>query len=614
MRSVTENRSPTSGEKGRPGKPGLEARAVLLLAAFVPIYLFASPFRFGEKSGGRYLLGVLQHLDPELFPGDAAIVALDRFGSLFYSSAGFILHRLGVSAEALEPTWYGLYLLARLALLLALFYLGRAVDDRLGVALALLAWGAHGKASFVGGTALFVPALTHHQLAVLLCLLALGLLSSRATRGAETEPRTALTVGGLIGLALLVHPLVAIYFVAALAPALFSSRSQKLASWLPAAALLTLAAVLYLLFLAPPSMSPQEAALFLAHKADSGHVSPWHQPPYAWLKLALLLALAVAGSSRLLEGAVPRMLRAAALCGGALALALALLVDLGDSAFLTRLQPLRGFLWVQFFAEVLLLWGCVSAWRRRSTLLPALLGVLAFLALDSIWSLAWMLLALVLLVAERFVSLEAERLRTLGRLGVSLLLLSIAVFYLLGERQPLASARDGAGMIAAACLGWLVLDGSWRRRTAQLALLIVAVLAAASWREHRAVQHDLAWEETGRWVRQHTAKEARFLTRPGLPNFRFAAWRTSDSEALSALYWVDPSALQPAHDVARRFEAARRDAGWDLEALLDLGRRSGSDYLLLDGAVAAAPESALPPVFERGPYRIFALPRSEDDR
>ena len=138
---------------------------VLLVLFFTALAVWGSPFLYDVGNSGRYLVGVLRHLDPALFPGDAVVDSLARFHSLFYDSLGVGLAAVGLTPAGLSGAMFVLYALTRLLTFALLFLLVQTLaarTDPAGAAgetvwgfLFLAALAVHVKPTLLGGTQLF---------------------------------------------------------------------------------------------------------------------------------------------------------------------------------------------------------------------------------------------------------------------------------------------------------------------------------------------------------------------------------------------------------------------------------------------------------------------------
>jgi hypothetical protein len=496
----------------RAGK-GASVGLTLLLALFA---VWASPFAFDEGASGRYLPGVEQALDPTLFPGDAVVEGMRRFKSLFYTGLGVGARPFGVAG--LELLLGALYALSKLLLALAVLLVIRRLTTDWRASLLAVAWIATPKSCWVGGVTLFLPTLTHMEVALGLGLVGVWLL---------LEGR--LNLFWLVSaLSVFVHPLVTFHLLLAVFP-LLNRRKQ-----LPGFLVFAVCAAVYVLTMAP-HLSAEEGQIFLAAKGHINHISLLNQGAFGWVKLLAVTAVVVRAQYKDGDGKTG-MLLGCVLAGFASALALSALALATHSVSLALFQPMRVFFWVTLFLGLLL---AVFAAKDRLLLIVLLLWML-----DSLW--------MVPFAALIFVGRE-----DLIRYGTWLLtaLAAAALFV----HTPFESTREVAPALVLFLLsipsGWVVVPA-----------LALTLYGAAL---HRKVP-DADWTAVRRWASQNTAKGDRFVTPPGAENFRAVALRSSLTEGSSALAWVEP----------RLYVEGERDAADALADPFGFAERRGARYVI----------------------------------
>jgi hypothetical protein len=577
----------------------------LVLAVLAAVALFANPYFYDQGNSGRYLTGVLRILDPSLFPGDEVAASLSRFESIFYDGLGSVLRLVGAAPEALASTIYTLYLLSRLLLCLLLFLLGRQLSQSYWPALLLVAWAVHAKTLPLGGTQLFANTLRHTEVTILVELVALICLFRGRT----------LFFWLLASLAIFIHALVALHFILAIAPPLFLLalfRDRKLErGHIFGAVVFGAAVLLYYSLLAPPPFTAEEARIFLAAKGDINHISFAGTPLLRWLQLFGQLGLAAAVYWQYLRSERhATLLLSSTFAGAILALALSAVAIITEHPLPALIQPLRAFLWVAFFAHLLLALALGQSVRRPTALTPILLGYFLFSILESIWAIALAflgigyVLATTLPAVTKLVPPVAVE-RWSGR-ALALLAGGIALAALLGGRLP-ANLGDFRFIIPALGLALLAFP-LWRSVTGRLALvgfLFTYVLLFASlnvYNQYEAIT-DPDWQTVCRWAGQNSDKDDRFIVTYTAESFRTCAFRTAVSHDFAALAWVDPNTFVETQQQAQLIRAGFDGSAWDSDYLIGLAHEWDAVYLITDGPV----EPAVSPVFQAGRFSVIEI-------
>ena len=582
---------------------------VLLVLFFTALAVWGSPFLYDVGNSGRYLVGVLRHLDPALFPGDAVVDSLARFHSLFYDSLGVGLAAVGLTPAGLSGAMFVLYALTRLLTFALLFLLVQTLaarTDPAGAAgetvwgfLFLAALAVHVKPTLLGGTQLFPPLLRHSEAALLLALVGLVFLF----RGRR------LLFWVCAALIIFVHSIIGLQFVLSVAPPLLLLERRAWRAHLPGVLLLGAAMLAYALFFGPPAMTTAEADIFLAAKGSIDHVSLLNQDWRSWLAAVGVLALATAVYHHLLRGDRRYdLLFWAMVSGGVAGLAISALALLTRLVPLVQIQPMRTFLWVTFFAYLLLALATARAWRQAPWLGLILTGFVVSTILGFIWWLAfaglgvgYVLLARVPLLAGRVSPAGRDKLAQWGVLAVAagMLLTGLA-----GRWLP-DSLGDWGLILPAGLLAYLALAG-WSRpgaRSAVLGLLLAAALLAASIDTYAryARASDDNWQVMCAWVVENTAPTDQFYVTAPAP-FRTCAWRPALANDYSAVAWVDPTVFAQSREIDKQLRAALQAGQWDVAQLRGLAAAAGADYIIV-AQPFAAPD--VPPLFQTGPYALF---------
>ena len=581
---------------------------VWLILALALVSLLGHPFEYAERNSGRYLVGVVRAADPGLLADDPVADALGRFGSLFYRGIGWTFRILDWPPERIEPAIGGLYVATKLALSAAIVFLALGLRKHLGFALLLAAWCAQPRPSPLGGDTLWKATMTHATLASVLLVVALGFL----VRGRELGFWLAAAA------AVLVHPLDTLHLSALAIPALILARPKHGylanlgARWVGLGVFLA-ACLIYAAWLAPPALSAEEARLFMEFKGGIGHVSPLAQPFWGWVKMTIFTILAWAALRTEEAGELSwssRWLSLAILSGLVCGLVLSIAALVLDSATLFRLQPLRILPWTYFLVFLSLALAAADHLQSRLSSGPLLCATLLLVILDSLWALPTALLALVAVVATmpsplgQFVARWASR-RTLG-IAFALLFGAMIAGWLLRPSAELEFLDSPWPWVTTAPLLALLIRPEFRRQTwVNVGVAITVVLVGQTLKAHlnQRERQDQDWHQVRLWCRENTESEATFLTPPAKKNFRTVAFRTTVSEDVSAIAWVDPVAYRDLRSRVTAVARARAGDSWNLDRLARLAAEFGADYLVTDGPVS--PE--VPSLHRQGPYRVWRL-------
>jgi hypothetical protein len=578
----------------------------LLVTVFALLSLWGTPFLYDRANSGRYLLKVIQAADPALFPQDSVVESLQRFNSLFYNVLAAAFRVTGTPPAQLETVMYGLYIGYQFALFLTLFIFVRRFSDNLWLFIFVAAWAVHQKGAPVGGNSFFAPQLTHASIAFLLGLLALWALLNHKHFGYWV----------FSGVAILVHSLIGLHLVLITAPVYWYMRRRFTWETLVGGAIFATSVFLYLLYMAPPAMSPEEAMLFLQTKGDMYHISPFDQSWLEWLRAVTVLGLALLAYYTFLRDSEPAgLLTRFVVWGTIMAVLLGMIAVVFEPLRLVQMQPMRLFLWVWFFAQILLIFATVRAFGQGSPAAPLLLGVLLMDIVVSLWILAFIAFGLVYLIlstaAAYYRSSLLPAIDTGARWSVLLLLLGILGGRIMAHLFNLQvdTLLNPAPLILGGLLVMLipseVRPGRWQPILLGM-MLVVALLSASLYRHnYYAARVDSDWERVQLWSREHTIPQDRFLTTPGTEgNFRTKAFRTTVSEPMSALCWVDPLVCRDNGRMVAQVNTARQDEVWHVATLAELAAQWHVQYILVAGPYDAHIE----PIFQSGHYAIFRVP------
>lgn len=577
----------------------------------VVIAVWGVPFQYDTDNSGRYLTYVVQAADPALFPEDSAVDSFRRFGSLFYKGLEWLVREADIRPADIEPLMHRLFDVSQVLLLVLVWGLARRFSTDPLMFILLGAWYIFKQKAMLGGAALTFPSMTHGTVALMLGLASLYILLKGNVLGFWL----------LAGVAVFIHSLMALHLVVCVVPAWYFVHRRF--SWQDVVGGLCFAGCVlaYKFWFAPPTMSPEEAAIFLEARSSMYHVSPLSQGLLTYVH-ALLLMVLVGMTYRYAaryedapgkaEEKTNTFLWGAVLSGSVFALGLGLLAAAEVSVTLVQVQPMRIFTWVTAFVYLLLAQSTIRILRQRDMVGVALLGVWMLELIPSKWW--WLAMVMLTIGCMGWVFLTKQRNTTqyhgvVGG-GVSLLVLVMGVGWIFRDIVSLGPFQKAGPVLGGLLLLFLVglYASADRRRWLGMAagVFLVGTAAVNSWatvRETNPAKAD--WLAVQDWCATHTAKADQFIIVDGEDNFRVRAHRTGEGESMAALVWVDPLLHQ--HYAQRRQQikqASGKTPPWDLETLMVLAQTWEYEYVLTRGAV----QSPSPAAFEAGPYQVFAVP------
>src|SRR5262249_18264084 len=136
-----------------------------------------------------------------------------------------------------------------------------------------------------------------------------------------------------------------------------------------------------------------------------------------------------------------------------------------------------------------------------------------------------------------------------------------------------------------------------------LMIIYCLVMASVHSRQFFDERADANWDEVGLWCRQHTAKNERFITPPEKQNFRSLSLRSTYSERISQLAWVDPFVYLQNDRDANRAARGYTETGCDLSYLLALAKEWKCQYLIVKGTLPPG----VTPRYRAGPYSVVEV-------
>ncbi|MEI6084953.1 MAG: DUF6798 domain-containing protein [Verrucomicrobiota bacterium] len=520
-----------------PVPPDRRYRLLWLLAclALAWLQMTLAGYELGVGNQAIQVPFLLRLHDATLFTRDVMVgITLDAYPSLFYRG---LAHAL--SLVSLPTLYYGLHFLTTAGVFFFVIELCRAMFGSYwpGLVACLFLLAGHHRA--LAEQTLYSTCFTHTWAVFPLTLAALAMLY-------RDRPFAAFTIAGVC---FNIHALEAGQLAIALTTwAVFSVPPRKVAALL-----------LVFIVLATPTLFQmlQHREHFGADWFQLMHIrSGHHSFPFQWWRAGqadvprFLLILALAGvAMSLVPG--PHVRKTLLLTAGIALMFVAgiLFSEVWPNALVIRAQLFRSSRFLMIIALAYIAAGCVRA--RGWELIGAAL-VVACLAAPP-----WLILLPVTLLVTTLLALSHRR--------------------LLWQQATLVGSA------------LLVTLAAWRT--------IDFVPVGFAWNFHRPESsNDPGWIDAQLWAREHTARDALFLTPAQMSGFRIYSqravvgeWRDGTQLYFSARFagpwWERMEALQPgmriAPDGRRLLVQGRSLSQLDDEQILVLAKRSAVDYVVL---------------------------------
>ena len=592
----------------------------LLVIVFTFVAVIGIPFRYDHGNSGRYLLRVLRAADPELFPDDPVVNSLNRFNSLFYLTLAKAYEVTGASPQSVERTIHTLYVISKFLLMVAILSIARSFSDEVWLFVLLGAWASYRQDAPVGGEALFTNEMIHTTVSELLGLTALSFLLRQRY----------LYFWLLLAFSVLIHPLNTTHLALCVVPPMFLISRPLHRENVMGLILFVFSSLLYLLLMAPPNFSGEEARIFLNAKGTISHISPFSQSAVGWIQMVLTMALALLGLEFTGKPShKERLIAWSIISGMLLALALSLIAVFTESVRLAQFQPMRVFTWVTFLTYLLLAIVTVKAWRQTPTLGILFIAVFALEILCSLWALPFMLMGTVDLLVRGYLEKRGRDVRFWDKLVTAGIIVTVVAMLLLWRVStqfslPIATFLNPLPLGVGVMLLWLVLlrQKQYMWRVALLVAIIAYSLSAGAIHWHRYYdsraypQWDASiykarthpdWEVVQKWCRERTPKDARFIVAGGYGKFRTRSWRTVIGESMSALAWVDPQEYVRNEEQSQRVLSTYENGYWNLDKLFALANEWGVEYVVVNGPY----KPFVKPLFQVGRFSIFQVSKDK---
>lgn len=577
---------------------------VLLVLLFVIVSIFGSRFHYSIRNSGLYLLPVIRTLDPDIFKNDSAVDSLGKFSSLFYEVLSFGVRTFGVSPDNLVSVLRVIYAISKALLMVLVFILAYQLKKDLWLFLLMAAWVSHVKLVPVGNILLFKPLLTHETMAFLLGVTALIFLLRRNYS----------LFWLALGFSILFHSIMAFHLFLCVAPAAvlmdkfrFRFRFKK---HLIGLILLVIFSLVYLLLMAPPFLSSREATIFFIEKGACKHVSPFNQSFLGWVHMLGVIALAYLANKFILKKKKSgNLIGLSLLCGTGFGLALSFAAVVTKVPLFALIQPMRIFLWVTFLAYLLIALAAVQTLRQNSQVGVILSAIIVLSVLNSLWSLMFVFAAIAYLIIEKYWALLSRHISfsfpAFVFIGITLAVCVMIFSWIFQLGHPHSPSHLPAGLLIFLMSLTLM---SKKNYCGLLVFILVgySVIGTSFFRhDYFAGRMNLDWDKTRLWCRDNTDESDKFITPPDGNNFRIISLRSTVSEEMLALLWVDPFEYVKNQKRVSLVEQSRLKMKWNLKNLFSLAQKWGATYVVTEGAFEPIQTS---PAFSSGDFCVFRVP------
>jgi len=590
-------------------------RNVIVVSILLILFaVLASPFSITNNQSGRYLPSLLRNVYPALFENDIVVDAFDRFESVFYVGLAWLLKLLDRPLSQVESVFYGLYVFSKIALVGLIYFFARPLKHGIGFFILLGVWAVFQREASVGGSFLFEPSLTHATVAGMIEIAALGFLMREKQFWFWAILAATLFIHSLMT----IHLALVFFFVLVVQERLRVSKSA-----LAGMAIFGLSFLAYWLLMTPPAFSALESSLFIAKLSNSVHVAPQAQDALDWINMIGKVLLAILVYQRFFRGEkVYKHMASFVHIGSWLALLLGLAATISGSVRLAQLQPLRIYMWVNFFVFVLLACAIVAAVKKDRDLSVLVFAVFLLNVIGSALEVLLIWFAVFVLIAKTQ-QLRWPDLTFLVRaksLRVGTAILTLFAILLLMPFMPVRFDEFREPITVLTLLICLPLFGendrikNWKWGLVALVLFIALVGQSKNVNDYFDSRQSESFNGISQWIAQNTPEDARFITalpqargsllRARVNNFRARSLRTTVSESIRGPFWVAPL-LGRENDIrTEQVQLAWDGENWDLDALFSLANEYDTDYLLISGDFSPK----YPALQIQGEYSVLLVP------
>ena len=535
----------------------------------------------------------------QIFANDSVVESLNRFKSLFYDALALGFKLSGSLPDSLESVLRVLYALSKLLLIILIFCISSRFSNRFWFFLLMGAWVSHTKPVPVGNILLFKSLITHDVIAFLLGLTALLFLFRKNN----------ILFWLCLGLSIFVHSLMAFHLFLCVVPPLLLIDKSHFKKHVSGLVLLIVCSLLYLWLMAPPSLSNNEASIFLAEMGNCVHVSPLNQNIFGWAEMLGLIILGYMSYVQILKhNECSKMITQFILYGTFIGLFLSFSAIITKLSILALFQPMRIFIWVTFLANLLIALAASKSLRQNTLAGTILIGVLVTEILYSQWFLIFVIGAIVYLFMEKYwTSLKRYIPFSLDNLTTSAI--AVLVFAMFIAWKVKWSYFQNPLILFVGLVMFLMSLRVIRKKFIYTVLLFILMLYSVGMtsvfnHDYFAFKRNPDWDIIRLWCRNNTEKDDVFITPPYGNNFRILSLRSTVSENMQPLLWIDPFEHVSNSARIRKVEQGYSNLRWNLNHLLHLAQKWQVDYVITEGAYE--PDD-ISPIFSSGPYAVFKV-------
>lgn len=573
--------------------------AYLLVVVFLLVSIFGSHFHYTIRNSGRYLLPIIKTLDSEFFKNDSVVDSLGKFKSLFYDILTLGFKAIRVSPDNLSSTLQALYVFSKMLLIILIFILAYQLMNNIWFFLLMAAWVSHIKPVPVGNILLFKPLLTHETVAFLLGLTALIFLLRR----------NYILFWLTLGFSIFIHSLMAFHIFLCFAPPLFLIEKYRSKRHILGLILLVIFSFLYLWLMAPSFLSSKEATILFIEKGTCEHVSPLNQSIFGWTEMLGFIILAYLADRQILKHNKNTKLIIRFILGGTfIGLFLSISAIISKLPIFTLLQPMRIFLWVTFLAIFLIAVAAAQSLRQNSQAGIILIGVLILSILYSPLSLVFVFVAIVYLIIEKHWAKLSQYIPfsfdTLASVIITLAICGMFFSWITQLWYPHSPSILAAVFLIFLMSLKIIRKKNWNRILIYALVGYTVLVTSIFHHDYFANNMDSDWDKTRLWCKKNTKKDDIFITPPDGNNFRILSLRSTVSEDMPALLWVDPFEYVKNYERVSRVEKGFSGMKWNLKYLFSLAQKWRADYVIIKGAFDPF---NIYPIFSSGDFCVFKV-------
>ena len=571
-----------------------------LISFFIVISIFATPFQYAKKNEGRYLLSVIKKTDDNLFQNDLVVESLSKFKSIYYDLIGYLLglqNNTDINTT-LRNTIFSIFIVNKICFFLLLIFLTRALNQSIVFFIIFAIFAMHSKSIINGSGGLFMPMARHSEIAILTGIASfISLLYNKNY-----------LFWILLSITVLTHSLIGIHlFLIMLAYITINYNNHIKDSWSIIIFIITI--FYYSLHYAPPSMTIDEAKLFLSVKAASNHISFLNQGILNWVSCIGIILLALLLNIVYKQHDQFKIFNILIISGSIISFALSLIFYFTNFHYLALIQPIRIFLWVSFFCFISIINSTTLLFYKNNRLYFILLSILCLIILNSLWFIPLVYIVISYLISKSLTipgnNNFSERLLNSAFVLFGVI---ITIAIMVGDSSDrLLFLNDIKPLFIIIPFLLLIITG--KRISYNHTLSILALVLTMSFVLKTIERHDYfkkrkneGWDSIRLWFPKNTLKTSKVIVAGGAGNFRTLALRSCYGESESALSWVDPN-LQS--KISKNFALVNKgyvNDSWDINYKMMLSKRWGAKYILIRGDYHP---DTISPIYSMDDYHIF---------